>query len=249
MGFFCYTRYVYFIYFLRTVYTRHNLPKCVSPFEYLVVPVAAGFVGSKLHSLIDKGLWTLPNGFADIRNSGMFWQGGMVLGVIVFLTFVKFTTTEPLARISDISMPTIPLGYGVGKLGCFFSGDGCYGQPTSLPWGMSFPNARIPTRQFVHPVPLYEFKLAWICAWILWKRSEQWTPATYRPWDNTLWTFILVSITRFFIEFVRDHRLVVGGLLTSFQMNCLLSIIGSLLIRMYLAKFVCIRSFDSKKSN
>ena len=45
----------------------------------------------------------------------------------------------------DIASPAAAVGYGVGRIGCLISGDGDYGTPTSLPWGMSFPNGLVPT--------------------------------------------------------------------------------------------------------
>ena len=45
--------------------------------------------------------------------------------------------------------PAAAIGYGIGRIGCFLSGDGCYGIPiqpihllgfTFRPWGMAFPN-------------------------------------------------------------------------------------------------------------
>src|SRR6185437_155038 len=61
------------------------------------------------------------------------------------------------------------LGYGIGRIGCLLSGDGDYGKPTSLPWGMSFPNGLVPTTQRVHPTPIYELIVACAIAWLLWR--------------------------------------------------------------------------------
>ena len=44
----------------------------------------------------------------------------------------------------------------MGGGGCELSGDGCYGIPTDLPWGMAYPNGLVPTLDFVHPTPIYE---------------------------------------------------------------------------------------------
>ena len=49
----------------------------------------------------------------------------------------------------DLASPAAAIGYGVGRLGCLVSGDGDYGIPTTLPWGMSFPawiSADLPAR-------------------------------------------------------------------------------------------------------
>ncbi len=57
--------------------------------------------------------------------------------------------------------------------GCFVSGDGCYGPPSSLPWAMSFPNALSPTRIPVHPTPLYEFCLSFTVFVVMWARRKR----------------------------------------------------------------------------
>src|ERR1035441_7030946 len=58
----------------------------------------------------------------------------------------------------DLAAPAAAVGHGIGRFGCFLSGDGCYGIATKLPWGMSFPHGIDPTPPFVrvHPTPLYE---------------------------------------------------------------------------------------------
>ena len=69
----------------------------------------------------------------------------------------------------DAGSPAAALGYGIGRIGCFLSGDGDYGIPTSLPWGMSFPHGLLPTTERVHPTPLYELIVACAIAWWLWR--------------------------------------------------------------------------------
>ena len=64
----------------------------------------------------------------------------------------------------DLASPAASVGYGVGRIGCLISGDGDYGMPTSLPWGMSFPNGLVPTNQRVHPTPIYELVVALLIA-------------------------------------------------------------------------------------
>ncbi len=61
--------------------------------------------------------------------------------------------------------PAAAIGYGIGRIGCFLSGDGCYGieiKPVHLlgftfhPWGMAFPHGIEPVFVPVYPTPLYE---------------------------------------------------------------------------------------------
>ena len=68
-------------------------------------------------------------------------------------------------RTLDLCAPAAAIGYGIGRIGCFLSGDGCYGipiQPVHLfgitfhPWGMAFPQGIEPVFVPVYPTPLYE---------------------------------------------------------------------------------------------
>ena len=49
----------------------------------------------------------------------------------------------------DAIAPALVVGYFFGRGGCELSGDGCYGIPTDLPWGMAYPNGLVPTLDLV----------------------------------------------------------------------------------------------------
>jgi len=76
-----------------------------------------------------------------------------------FLALAALARREkiPILEFLDSCAPAACVGYAIGRIGCLLSGDGDYGIPTSLPWGMSFPNGVVPTTDRVHPTPLYEF--------------------------------------------------------------------------------------------
>ena len=61
----------------------------------------------------------------------------------------------PLMQVLSAAAPAMTLGHAVGRIGCFLVGDD-YGRPTSLPWGMAFPEGLPPTTDRVHPTQLYE---------------------------------------------------------------------------------------------
>src|SRR6202042_275663 len=96
------------------------------------------------------------------------WFGGLIGGFAAYVAVARWKKIPLLAAL-DAGSPAAALGYGVGRIGCLLSGDGDYGVPTSLPWGMSFPNGMVPTTQRVHPTPIYELIVALAIAWILWK--------------------------------------------------------------------------------
>src|ERR1700678_135160 len=149
----------------------------------VAAPCLAGFVGAKLYHLLETpkeffadplGLLFSPYGFA--------WFGGLLAGFATFAfvasRLVKRAAAEgksfSFLSILDAGSPAAALGYGVGRIGCFLSGDGDYGIPTSLPWGMSFPNGLVPTTEHVHPTPLYELAAAIVIFLILRHLGSKW---------------------------------------------------------------------------
>jgi phosphatidylglycerol---prolipoprotein diacylglyceryl transferase len=140
-------------------------------------PCLAGFVGAKFYHLLESP----AEFFADpvhliFSPYGFAWFGGLLAGFAAF-AFVAWRIIQhnaaarrpiSLLTVFDAGSPAAALGYGIGRIGCLLSGDGDYGIPTSLPWGMSFPNGLVPTVERVHPTPIYEFIAACAIAWWLW---------------------------------------------------------------------------------
>ncbi|MHB8754541.1 MAG: prolipoprotein diacylglyceryl transferase [Candidatus Acidiferrales bacterium] len=140
-----------------------------APADMLVaVPCIAGLIGAKLYHVLE----TPRELFADprilISQYGFAWFGGFLGGFIAFVWLAR-KYRIPLLEIFDAASPAAALGYGIGRIGCLISGDGDYGIPTSLPWGMSFPHGLVPTTQRVHPTPIYELIVAIFIFWWLWR--------------------------------------------------------------------------------
>ena len=108
----------------------------------------------------------------------------------------------------DLAAPAAAVGYGVGRLGCLLSGDGDYGSPTSLPWGVSFPNGLVPTMQRVHPTPVYELIAALIIVAYLWHRGRVDRPLGQITGEYLIWT----GLARFLVEFVRINPRIYFGM-------------------------------------
>ncbi|HEV2223950.1 MAG TPA: prolipoprotein diacylglyceryl transferase [Candidatus Acidoferrales bacterium] len=143
-----------------------------APADMLVaVPCIAGLVGAKLYHVLE----TPRELFADpkilISQYGFAWFGGFLGGFIAFVLLARHYRI-PLLEIFDAASPAAALGYGIGRIGCLISGDGDYGIPTSLPWGMSFPHGLVPTTQRVHPTPIYELIVAIFIFWWLWRLGQ-----------------------------------------------------------------------------
>jgi phosphatidylglycerol:prolipoprotein diacylglycerol transferase len=176
----------------------------------VAVAVVAGIVGAKLWHIIDT-----PSEFVDLGwrvlwdSAGFAWFGGLVFGIGALL-FQGWRSHIGCLRTLDLASPAAAIGYGIGRIGCFLSGDGCYGVPTTLPWGMSFPNGIEPTPPFVrvHPTPLYELAAGLLIgAWLWWRGGKP------RGRGAIVGEYLLLSGTaRFLVEFLRRNPKVLWGL-------------------------------------
>ena len=188
-------------------------------------PCLAGFIGAKLYHLLESP----AEFFADpwhllVSPYGFAWFGGLLAGFATFAfvawRMAKRNTADgksvSFLTILDAGSPAAAVGYGIGRIGCFLSGDGDYGIPTSLPWGMSFPNGLVPTTAHVHPTPIYELIAACAIAWFLWrmyssdgtaqtqKRPKQAVSTDGNPAGKVFAMYlILTGVARFLVEFIR----------------------------------------------
>ena len=100
----------------------------------------------------------------------------------------------------------------VGRIGCHLSGDGDWGTPADLPWGVAYQNGTaawphapgIP----VHPAALYEMgALLAIFALLLWLRSR------IAPAGAVFAIYLLaIGVTRALVETVRTNSPILLGL-------------------------------------
>lgn len=169
-----------------------------------------GVIGAKLWHVLEEPhlLMSDPAGMLFDR-AGFAWYGGLVAGILVLLWQGRVAGTGALGML-DLASPSAAVGYGVGRIGCLISGDGDYGKPTNLPWGMSFPHGLVPTIERVHPTPIYEFLAAIVIAAILWqfagKRSGR------RVGEVTGLYLMLSGVARFLVEFIRINPPIYHGL-------------------------------------
>jgi phosphatidylglycerol:prolipoprotein diacylglycerol transferase len=172
---------------------------------FLIIGIAglAGIVGARLYHALESPseFFADPNSFIFTR-FGFAWFGGFLGGLAALLIMAKREKISTFVFL-DACSPAACVGYAIGRIGCFLSGDGDYGIPTNLPWGMSFPNGVVPTTERVHPTPLYEFVVWMLIAYMLWRmgtrflreeRSEGWIFCVY---------LISTGVARFLVEIIR----------------------------------------------
>ena len=174
----------------------------------VAIAVVAGIVGAKLWHVLDTPIEFREMGWRVLWDSaGFAWFGGLLFGISA-LVFQGWWAKIGGLRTLDLAAPAAAIGYGIGRIGCFLSGDGCYGLPTTLPWGMSFPHGIEPTLVRVHPTPLYELAAALLIGWWLWRRGGKphGTGAIVGEY------LMLSGIARFLVEFIRRNPKVLWGL-------------------------------------
>ena len=170
----------------------------------LIAAVIGGLLGAKIHYLIlHPSEW--PGNL--LSGSGLVWFGGL-FGAIIGVVIVTLLSKQRLAIVMDAGALAVSVGYAVGRIGCFLRGDD-YGIPTSLPWGMSFPNGVPPTTVKVHPTQLYESAASLVIfAILLWVVS----PRFKREGPLMFAYAVLAGIERFLVEFIRTNKPVALGL-------------------------------------
>jgi phosphatidylglycerol:prolipoprotein diacylglycerol transferase len=161
-----------------------------------------------------------------IWEGGLILYGGYILAIAGAILYLR-RAGVPVWRTADAAMPSLALGVGIGRIGCFLNGC-CYGVPTHLPWGVIFPNGSYSSYTFpgmpIHPSQLYlSFGgFALFAALLLLDRKPR-----FDGW--LFWTGIAVdSATRFLVDFTRYYDQTsfigkLGGL--SFNVNQILSAI------------------------
>jgi len=219
---------------------RRKLEK-IDAYSVIAYVAIAGILGAKLWHVIDTPAdrptldilfsWNVINWF----RGGFAWFGGFVCGIAVLIGFARAYRISWLTML-DIAAPAAAIGYAVGRIGCLISGDGDYGIPTHLPWGMAFPNGLVPTTGpdgiclksgwpencAVHPTPIYEFIAGMLIFWYLWRRGARAIRHPLAPGVITGEFLILSGMARFMVEFIRINPRVFLGM-SNAQISALLT--------------------------
>jgi phosphatidylglycerol:prolipoprotein diacylglycerol transferase len=194
-------------------------------YEIVFAALVGGLVGARLY-------WVLGH-LDDVRGdvvggvfggSGLVWYGGALGGAAGVLLWASRKGMLNLLLL-DICSPALAMGYAVGRIGCQVSGDGDYGVPTDLPWGMAYPHGVVPTSDVVHPTPIYETLSMGLVAWALWRAR-----AVFRPGVLFALYLVLAGSERLLVEFVRRNDAVAAGLTEAQLLSLVMVVAGSLWI-------------------
>ena len=178
--------------------------------------IIGGIVGGKIFYILEE--WNFGKGPAfstflgkDLFSpAGLTFYGGMVLSIAMIIIYCKKKKLSVL-MIFDLMAPAATIAYGIARIGCHLSGDGCYGTKVNGTFwefiGMQYSKGIVPTEPgvLVHPTSLYELGVAIIIFTILWKLR------TKIKFNGQLfyWYLILTGIARFAIELIRVNPKVI----------------------------------------
>lgn len=112
----------------------------------------AAVLGSRILFLLtdDPAALVRPREWFRIGEGGLVFYGGFFAAVATSLLYSLYARI-PFWSLADVIAPSIALGHGFVRVGCFLNGC-CYGKPA--PWGFVFPSLGDGIRR--QPTQLYE---------------------------------------------------------------------------------------------
>jgi phosphatidylglycerol:prolipoprotein diacylglycerol transferase len=128
-------------------------------------------VGGRLGHVIfytPQIIWENPLEILKTWHGGMSFHGGTIGVIVAGVVYARRNRIDML-RLGDVIAAATPLGLFFGRIANFINGE-LWGRPTSLPWGIIFPNADGQPR---HPSQLYEAALEGlvlfvVLSWAVW---------------------------------------------------------------------------------
>lgn len=168
-------------------------------YKLLLVIIPSAIVGAKIfHILENMGEFLRdPKGMV-FSGAGLSVYGGFILAFLLSMILIR-KSKENILEIFDITVPAMTLAYGIGRLGCHVSGDGCYGIATSSFLGTPYPNGIVPVTGAVFPTPLFESFFSFMLFILFMKLRKKEMPA-----GMIFFIYLILNGTaRFLVEFIR----------------------------------------------
>lgn len=162
----------------------------------------------------------------DLLNLGISSYGG-VIGAIVFLLLFAFQFKKKVKELLFVFMPSIPLMYAIGKIGCFLVGC-CYGiEYTGIGSVVYKYSLAAPSNLSLFPVQLVEtFVFMLIFVYMLNKSLKD--NFDYKTLGIS---FVLCGISKFLLDYLRMSH--IGKVLSFSQViSIIFIVIGGFIIKL-----------------
>jgi phosphatidylglycerol---prolipoprotein diacylglyceryl transferase len=195
----------------------------------LLIAALSGIVGAKVFHQLENFREFLADPVGSLFSAGgLTFYGGLIFGVFGVLLYIR-KKRIPAAQMMDVAAPAVMLAYGIGRIGCMASGDGCWGIPNPDPkpewmfflpdwmWSFNYPNnvinSGIPIEgchgHYCHvlpvpvwPTPFYESSISIMFFLVLWF-LRKWIAAP----GALFGVFMMMNgVERFFIEKIRVNN-------------------------------------------
>ena len=146
-----------------------------------------------------------PLDILRLWDGGMSFHGGMI-GTVLGILYLSRKEKLQWLRVHDYVACCVPFGLFFGRVANFVNHE-LWGAPTSVPWGVRFPeiiDGMLVIGPARHPTQIFEailegivlFVILW---WMFWK-----TQARYEPGKLVGAFTLFYGLFRFLIEFVRE---------------------------------------------
>jgi phosphatidylglycerol---prolipoprotein diacylglyceryl transferase len=242
-----------------------TITETVHPFQLVgnitMIAAVSGIIGAKLFHNLENIDEFLADPIGQLLSfSGLTFYGGLICGAVAVIYYAKKYGIH-YKIISDAAAPGLMLAYGIGRMGCHFSGDGDWGINNLAPkpewmsflpdwtWAYTYPNnvinAGVPIEGCignycnelmypVYPTPLYEIVIALGLFAFLWSiRKRISVPGVL------FGIYMIVNgLERFFIEKIRinTNYIIFGKEITQAEIISFALIITGLIIVFRLLK-------------
>ncbi len=227
---------IFGFYFYFSVKNKPPLPKGTvlyeRPYEkagnIIIIAAITGILGSRILSILENLDSFLQDPLGQLfSGSGLTIYGGLILAGICVALYAKKSGFS-VAHMADVAAPALLFGYGVGRMGCQFSGDGDWGIENTAPkpdwfifpdwaWAYDYPrnvadfyqrgekiadcvgNFCTHLNPPVFPTPIYEVVASFFLFFVIWKlRTKIKTPG------RLFFLYLVLSgIARYFVETIR----------------------------------------------
>ena len=169
-----------------------------------------GIVGGRLYYVVQNNPSFYVHHPAEII---AVWQGGMaffgaIFGGALAMVISAWRWRMPFWSLLDVGALGMTIGQAIGRVGNIINGD-IVGYKTNG-WGFEYtnPNTFGPLNVLVQPASLYELLISLALFLLLWNLRTRIHPEGMLA----MIYIVLYSMSQFFIFFVRDNILVLGGL-------------------------------------
>lgn len=198
-------------------YTGKNteVEATMTPGEYLVSPYKKsgdilliagvfGVIGARLFSILENWSDFVKHPIETIfSGSGLTVYGGFLIGGLAVFLYIKKIGIKPI-HLLDCAAPALIIGYGVGRMGCHFSGDGDWGIVSALSQPSWF---FLPDWMWSFDYPRNVLNQGMAIEGCEWKYCKQLTEGVY---PTSVYEIIISFITLAFIWFLRTRVKIAG---------------------------------------